>query len=237
MSTKSSSLFSSNRWCLAFRRPAWVVMRSMHVARWFESQTKSPDPFFSNCLDPALRRISPTRNRLKPRHQHRIGMTLVELVVALVLASLMMAALLRITTLVASQQRQVSREQLDSFAAGLFAERLREDLVNARGIVVTANSITLAGFVSDQRVESRVQYETQSIAGRPVLLRRSENQTEVIWLDFGRFAFEQDEIIDGETPVPDGSGGLPPVPSSFRIAAWDQSGQVLFAEVVHHHGL
>lgn len=166
----------------------------------------------------------------------RQAMTLIELVVALVLASLMMAALLRLTTMVAAQQRQVTREQLDSFAAGIFAERLRDDLVNARGMVAGENSITLAGFLSEQRVESRVQYETRSVAGRPTLVRRSEDQTEIVWIGFGRFVLERDEIIDSETPIAEGHGGLPPVPSSLRITARDQSGQVLFAEVVHHHG-
>ncbi len=168
------------------------------------------------------------------RNVHR-GFTLIEMIIALVLASIMMVGLLRIMSIVSLESNQLRGEQTDYVAAGFLADRLREDLINARGIVADAGSITLSGFMTPQRVEGVVRYEQARVGPASVLVRRFNDQSEVCWIGFGRFVFESYEEINSETPVPDGSGGLPAAPSRFRIAAFDSAGRVLFSEVIVHH--
>ena len=163
------------------------------------------------------------------------GFTLIEMIVALVLASIMMVGLLRIVTIVSLESNQLRGEQTDYVAAGFLADRLREDLINARGIVAGAGSIILSGYVTPQKVAGMIRYEQATIGRERVLVRRSENQSEVCWIGFGRFVFESYEEIDSETPVPEATGGLPAMPSRFRISILDDAGRVLLSEVIVHH--
>ena len=161
--------------------------------------------------------------------------TLIEMVVALVLASIMMVGLLRIVSSVSIESNQLRGEQTDYVAVEVLADRLREDLINARGMIVTAGMIELAGYVSEQNRPGTMRYEQVTIAGRRVLMRRIGNQSEVCWVGFGSFAYESYEEIDGETPVPEMTGGLPPVPGQFRVGIIDSGGRTLFSEVIRHH--
>jgi hypothetical protein len=160
---------------------------------------------------------------------------LIELVVSLVLASLMMVALLRIVAIVARETNQLRGEQTDHVAAGVLADRLRNDLINARGIVADAGSITLSGVSTRTNRPGKVLYQVVTGGGTPVLVRREGNQSELCWFGFGRFAFESYESIDAETPVPELTDGLPPAPSRFRISVSDWQGRRLLSEVIAHH--
>ena len=170
-----------------------------------------------------------------PSQQNHRAFTLIEMVAALVLASLMMVGLLRIVTMVSMEANQLRSEPTDGVAAGMLADRMREDLVNARGMIASKDSLTLAGYVSSTNLPGRIRYDVTAIGTRRVLVRRLGNESELCWLDFGGFVIESFEDIDGETPVPEMTGGLPPMPSDFRIAALDGQGRVLFSETLHHH--
>ena len=168
------------------------------------------------------------------RDAHR-GFTLIEMIVALVLASIMMVGLLRIVSVVSLESNQLRGEQTDYVAAGFLADRLREDLINARGIVASAGSMTLSGYMTAQRIEGMVRYEQTTVGQASVLVRRSGDRSEVCWIGFGRFVYESYDELDNETPVPESTGGLPAMPSRFRIAVLDVAGRVLLNEVVVHH--
>lgn len=166
---------------------------------------------------------------------HRIGFTLIEMVVALVLASLMMVGLLQIVSLVSRETNQLRGEQTDYLAIGTLSDRMRADLVNARGMTAGPGAIALAGFVGTENLAGIVRYERSIIDGQPVLLRRSDSGSEICWIGFGGFVYETDEAIDADTPVAELSGGLPPIPSRFRIGVLDGDGRILIDEVIHHH--
>ena len=161
--------------------------------------------------------------------------TLIEMIVALVLASLMMVGLLGIVASVSTQSTQLRREQFDDIAAGILADRLRNDLINARGIAAGTDTLTLSGYVSPQQVPGMIRYTQATIGTRRLLIRRAGGQRDVCWIDFGAFEFETYDEFDAETPVPDMTGGLLPMPSRFRIAGRDAQGRVLFDEVIDHH--
>lgn len=169
------------------------------------------------------------------RMNQRSAFTLIEMVVALVLASIMTVGLLRIVSVVSRETTQLRTEQTDYVAAGFLADRLREDLVNARGIKANASSLVMAGFVTGANIAGTVQYQSMVIGNRKTLVRRTGNRSEVMWVDFGGFMFESFEQVDAETPLPDATGGLPVAPSRFAIGVSDQNGRVLFREVIHHH--
>nr|WP_236649847.1 hypothetical protein [Rhodopirellula sp. SM50] len=157
------------------------------------------------------------------------------MIVALVLASLMMVGLLGIVASVSTQSTQLRREQIDHVAAGILADRLRNDLINARGIAAGTDTLILSGYVSPQQVPGMVRYTQATIGTRRLLIRRAGGRRDVCWVDFGAFDFETYDEFDVETPVPDMTGGLLPIPSRFRIAARDAQGRVLFNEVIDHH--
>ncbi|MCS7465530.1 type II secretion system GspH family protein [Stieleria sp. ICT_E10.1] len=161
--------------------------------------------------------------------------TLIEMIVALVLASLMMVGLLGIVASVSTQSNQLRREQIDHVAAGILADRLRNDLINARGIAAGTDTLILSGYVSPQQLPGMIRYTQATIGSRRLLIRRAGGQRDVCWIDFGAFDFETYDEFDAETPVPEMSGGLVPMPSRFRIAARDAQGRVLFNEVIDHH--
>ncbi|QDV88869.1 hypothetical protein TBK1r_79040 [Stieleria magnilauensis] len=161
--------------------------------------------------------------------------TLIEMIVALVLASLMMVGLLGIVASVSTQSTQLRREQVDHVAAGILADRLRNDLINARGIAAGTDTLILSGYVSPQQVPGMIRYTQATIGTRRLLIRLAGGQRDLCWIDFGAFDFETYDEFDAETPVPDMTGGLLPMPSRFRIAGRDVQGRVLFNEVIDHH--
>ncbi|WP_197455677.1 type II secretion system protein [Stieleria neptunia] len=182
----------------------------------------------------------PLDARRRPRKDvvHRSAadaFTLIEMIVALVLAALMMVGLLGIVASVSTQSTQLHREQFDYVAAGLLADRLRNDLINARGIAAGADTLILSGYVSPQQVPGTVRYERAMIGSRRLLIRHIGRQRDVCWVDFGAFEFETYDEFDAEAPIPDMTGGLLPMPSRFRIAGRDAQGRVLFDEVIDHH--
>lgn len=164
----------------------------------------------------------------------RIGLTLIELLAALILASVMTVALLRIVTLVATETRQLRRDQADYVAAGVLADRLREDLVNARAMQVDRSSISLIGFPGEQKVFAPVRYETRKAGATNVLLRREGNRTERMWVGLGGLVIDSLEF-DDEEARPANIGGIPPIAALLRATMTDSRGRVLFSEVIRHH--
>ncbi|WP_286177524.1 PulJ/GspJ family protein [Rhodopirellula sp. JC639] len=168
---------------------------------------------------------------------HSRAFTLIEMIVALVLASLMMVGLLGIVLSVSKQSGQLRRDQTDHVAAGLLADRLRNDLINARGIAAGSDTLILSGYVVPQNVPGMIRYERAMIGSRRLLIRRVGQNREVCWVDFGAFEFEAYDEFDPEAPVPEMTGGLLPMPARFRIAGRDSEGRLLFDEVIDHHEL
>lgn len=165
----------------------------------------------------------------------RFAFTLIEMVAALVLASIMTVGLLRVVGVLSRETSQLRNEQTDYVAVGFLADRLREDLLNARGMIAKTDSLVLSGFLTGANVPGTVQYRSTVLGRRTAIVRLAGGRREVMWVGFGGFAFESYEQVDPESPIPEATGGLPVVPSRFAIGVSDQNGRVLFREVIHHH--
>ena len=175
------------------------------------------------------------RNPIAPTHRRVKAFTLIELIVAIVLASLMMVTLIRVVERVAIENRQLKRQQTDLVAIGILADRLREDLINARGMRLARNRIELFGFVGDRKRPGKVDYVKQNFDGRDLLIRREGGRRELLWVGVGNILLEPLESEDEQTIPLEGAGGLPSAPSLLRVTMTDGNGRILFRELVRHH--
>lgn len=165
----------------------------------------------------------------------RSGLTLIELIVALVLASLLTAALLNILGSVVRETSQLRGEQIDLVAAGVLADRLRGDLINARGMAFDNQSLLLSGFVGDGQLPGSVRYRGRRVGDKAVLVREVGERVELCWVGFGGFAIVPQDEVDADTPIPDAAGSLPPIPRRVTIKVLDRSGRAIISEEVVHH--
>lgn len=174
----------------------------------------------------------------------RRAMTLIELMVSAVLASVMMAALAGIVWSSARETGTLRREAQSHFPVTQLARQLRFDFVNARGMRIDAQGVTLHGFLGTDRPSRRplftpaqVRYEISRLGNHLVLLRATEDHREPVWFGCRSLQIETLELPDPESEaMPQAeAGGLPEIPSRFRVTMTDQDGRVLWREVIHHH--
>jgi type II secretory pathway pseudopilin PulG len=180
------------------------------------------------------------------RRHHRQAFTLIELVASAVLTAMMMAALMGVVWSAVREQNQLRQSETSRFPTTHLIDRVRSDFQNARGMAIDSRGATLHGFLGrDPKtlqpllVPGRVRYAIGRIGGRGVLTRTvSGNSPEPVWFGFSAFQIEPLAVSDPENevlPEPE-TGGLPEVPQSFRVTMIGDQGQILWREVIHHHG-
>ncbi|MFK8113468.1 MAG: type II secretion system protein J, partial [Rubripirellula sp.] len=131
------------------------------------------------------------------------GFTLIELIASAVLTAILMTALLNVVWSVSRESSRLRASETTHFPVTQLAQQLRLDFQNARGMVVQAGGVTLHGFVGAQTqlIPGRVQYATQRVAGRQLLIcRRGKEPADPVWIDFGGLIvepLESDESDDG----------------------------------------
>ena len=177
--------------------------------------------------------------------RHISGFTLVELVVSAVLTSMMMTAIISVVWSTMKQTEQLQREELRSASPVELTRQMRTDFLNARGMEVNENGVTLHGFVardpSDKSISlgrGRVRYALREANGRRLLARTSDAKTwEPLWVGFGDLSIEplsQTEADSDEMPLAE-TGNLAQIPESFRITLRSDDGSILWKEIIHHH--
>ena len=213
-------------------------------------QARRPSPTFGKrrAWKPIVRRSIRIRPAWKPIVPRSIGdrcaMTLIELVVSALLASLMMTALTSIVWSSARETRHLQRDATSHFPTTQLAQQLRTDFANARGMLAGPQGLTLHGFLGSDPATTRamltpgnVRYHVSRINEHPVLIRSTTNSREAVWVGCSSLRIESMAQVDREDeflPQPE-SGGLPDIPARFRVILFDEDGQVLWREVVHHH--
>ena len=174
----------------------------------------------------------------------RCGMTLIELIVSALLASLMMTALASIVWSSARDTTRLRREAIDRFPITQLAQQMRTDFANARGMLVDQQGITLHGFLgSDPQTHrpmltpGRVRYELERVANQSMLIRTTPASREPVWYGCSSLRIASMEQTDGEDRLlPSAeSGGFPPVPTRFRVTMVGEDGHILWREMIHHH--
>ena len=127
--------------------------------------------------------------------------------------------------------------------AGRIDRQMRTDFLNARGMEVNENGVTLHGFVardpSDKSISlgrGRVRYALREVNGRRLLARTSDAKTwEPLWVGFGDLSIEplsQTEADSDEMPLAE-TGNLAQIPESFRITLRSDDGSILWKEIIH----
>lgn len=178
------------------------------------------------------------------RRCERRAMTLIELMVSTLLAALMMTALTSIVWSASRESRQLRVEGVGQFPTTQLVQQMRIDFANARGMLVDPRGLTLFGFLGTDPVNrrpmltpGRVRYEITTASGRAVLTRSSESSREPVWLGCTSLRVESLETIDAEDELlpPAEAGGLPPLPSRFRVTMVGENGRILWREVIQHH--
>ena len=174
----------------------------------------------------------------------RSAMTLIELVVSALLAALMMTALTSIVWSSARESRQLARDAAGHFPTTQLAQQMRVDFANARGMLVDPRGVTLHGFLGSDPTTTRpmltpgrIRYDVSTVSDHNVLIRSTSTSREPVWYGCASLRIESFDQVDPESellPQPE-SGGLPSVPSRFRLTMIGDDGQVLWREVMNHH--
>jgi hypothetical protein len=178
-------------------------------------------------------------------HTNRHAFTLIELVASALLAAMLMMALLNIAWSAHRESNALRRASAGDFPFAPLADRMRIDFYNARGMLVDAGGVTLHGFVAEHPysrqpllLPGRVRYAAHRIGNRTVLTRRWQDRSaEPVW--YGFLALRIEPLAEPD-PQEDSwsaeeTGGLPPVPLSFRVTLLGDHNRILWQEVIHHH--
>lgn len=190
--------------------------------------------------------IEASRDPQKRAHHRRVrsGLTLIELLISAVLASMMMTALTSIVWSAARESLQLRQKAASQFPITQLAQQMRIDFANARGMLLDSQGVTLHGFLgSDEATHQpmltpgRIRYEINVVGDHPVLIRATGKSREVVWYGCGSLNIESLTVVDPEDKLLPNleSGGFPNVPASFRVTLTDQDGRVMWREVIHHH--
>jgi type II secretory pathway pseudopilin PulG len=169
-------------------------------------------------------------------------LTLIELVLALALASVMMAAVVRVVAVIARQTANQKAQQTQGVASGRLMHQLQSELVNARGLLVSTTEVQLEGFFGPRQIPDLIRYEVINVGDHTCLVRRRGADTRLCWVGFGGFVFQSWETSEGaeqaaatKSGLPVSLSRLPRPPASFVFGWRDADGKVLQQEVIRHH--
>ena len=176
----------------------------------------------------------------------RRGLTLIELLVAGILTTLLMGSVLLLLRVTYADAARLSAET--TTPPTLLAEQIVRDLTNSRGVRIAPGRLSLTGFVGTRRrmptlQRGRVGYAVRRIGATPCLVRTEESgglaTREVVWVGVGSFQVIDLTPADPDDPVrrdPD-AGGLPPTPRLVQLQLTDKQGRTLINERVARAGV
>ena len=169
-------------------------------------------------------------------------MTLIELVAATVLMSLMVAALGGVMASIARQQRSMAvRDHLVDWPT-IAVEAVLDDLTAARGFAVDDSGVVIRGFFPPlQRLET-VRYSIRQIGRHRVLVRQSSGGTALMGAGVGTFSVvprgavgtiaDEFDAAEWTATALAVASPLPVAPPSFRVRWTDAEGRVVIDAVV-----
>lgn len=178
----------------------------------------------------------------------RRGFTLFEMVAAMVLMTILFAAMTSLLRSFAVQRKALERIAERNPPTQQLAELLRRDLTNARFARRETNGLTLVGNLSREWGSrtptgrtAEVNYRTEVIAGEPWLIRREVHldvpstdrvREEPIWRGAsGIELISLREISNNEN----GGAGMLPMPARFKlVVARDDNSALIELNVLHH---
>lgn len=130
-------------------------------------------------------------------HRVRFGLTLIELLAALILAAMMMVALTNVLWMTSRQLQSVRKSPLSTFDLTIGVEMIRADLQAAWGANVSSGRLlpgegvlVLHGYFGDDGVPKRIAYTIEQIGSDSVLVRTSPAGRKPIFADMGSLEFK-----------------------------------------------
>ena len=176
----------------------------------------------------------------------RGGLTLIELLVAGILTTLLMGSVLMLLRVTYADAALLSAET--ATPPTLLAEQIARDLTNSRGVRIAPGRVSLAGFVGTRRrmptlQRGRVTYSVRRFGSAACLVRTEQSGgpvvQEVAWVGVGSFRVidlapaDADELTRRD---PD-AAGLPPTPRLMQVVLTDDRGGVLINERIARAGV
>ena len=183
---------------------------------------------------------------MKRSSEDRRGLTLIELLVAGILTTLLMGCVLMLLRVTYADAARLSAKT--STPPTVLAEQIARDLTNSRGVRIAPGRVVLAGFVGTRRrmptlQRSRVTYLVRQIGSTACLVRAEQSggstTQEVAWIGVGSFQVidlapaDVDELAQRD---PD-AAGLPPTPRLMQVVLTDDHGGVLINERIARAGV
>ncbi|MCC9599470.1 type II secretion system GspH family protein [Stieleria sp. JC731] len=168
-------------------------------------------------------------------HCRQSALTLIELVVALTLASIMMVTLLRMTGIITRETTQIQRQHIDRSAALRLSDRIRVDFENARAFRVDTGLIELGGYIAPGHLPGRVRYQVIGMLNTNALVRQFNGRQEICWLGVGGINVDLLSEVEQHSGTDSSYPDLVPIPDRIRITLTDDRNRLLIREVIHHH--
>ncbi len=181
------------------------------------------------------------------RTQNRGGFTLVEMLAATIVISMLLTALVSISRASARQAKQANDLRLKFPSTTIVADQITRDVRNADGYAAVDGGVVLFGAISSDPATgncthqiARVTYAVRNVRGEKVLVRTEEQSRRpghqrIVWIGTGGLSLSPVGSVDNEEVDLHLTGGLSPMPTAFRLELSGPDGDAIWSQRVRHH--
>lgn len=180
------------------------------------------------------------------------ALTLLEMIVALVLATLLMMALTGLMRSVSQASQTAAKPQPSSRALLRLRQQLQRDCLNARFYQASDKQLRLLGFLGTDGTTGRASWqwaevtwqiverqETQLLIRHEQTLRQTPPRRRIDPMWSGVGSLQVVSYDDAEEDTENGGAshpsGMKPAGSLFMVSFFDRQGQLILEETVFHH--
>ncbi|MFK7821664.1 MAG: type II secretion system protein [Planctomycetaceae bacterium] len=186
-------------------------------------------------------------SRTISRLQGRRGFTLVEMLAAAIVISMLLAALVGFSHTTARQVKRAGRIRKQFPSTAILREQITRDVRNADGFTNLGSGVVLFGALASNPATgqgthklAQVTYRIDKVRGLNVLVRAEQSgqgggHRRIVWMDAGSISFQP---VGGQAVV--GSkrglnGALSPMSPAIDVSFFDADGTTILGERIRHH--
>lgn len=181
------------------------------------------------------------------RVQNRSGFTLVEMLAATIVISMLLTALVSISRASARQAKQANDLRLKFPSTAIAADQITRDVRNADGYAAVDGGVVLFGAISSDPATgngthqiARVTYAVQNVRGAKVLVRteqqpRRPGHQRIVWIGTSGLSISPVGLVDNEDVDLNRTGGLSPMSAAFRLELSGSDGDPIWSQRIRHH--
>lgn len=176
----------------------------------------------------------------------RRGFTLIEMLAATVVMSMLLIALANISRSSARQAQRADALRVQYPSTAIVADQITRDIRNADGYSEASGGITLFGAISTHPSTGYgthriavVTYAVRDVRGVPVLFRTEQQPSgvghqRIVWMETGGLS-----VSSSGPTVPDAdpnrTGGLTPLPATLNVELSNSNGDAIWSQRIRHH--